>query len=688
MTEWYCEKCPENKNEDCGEWTENNSELIKNVKQIHQNHKGWQKGKPKPNAKEELEKQANKTMENMIDEFADQYTNNKQEFIEEINEKFVFHSENAGKEITKQILNYKIITLRPLTYFQSDNTKMILVFLPTKKTVVKGKDENTSVQTEWINSAYFVISKTDSSDSNVREILPFDDRVLAEKFRINVLPEWNDIRWDIRDCKNWISEIGLSNPKELYELVDKTTRVYLEYAESEYVKFNLWNIGTYFYELFDAFPYNDFTGTKRAGKTKSLEFQKHVCYNSIMTPDMTSASLFRIIEGIGATILLDETEEFKNKRNDQAQALRNLLMQSFLKDQYAIRNDTTKDKNFTPTQYNIYSPKSLAHINSFDDVLEDRCIKQINRRALDDKIKNTWVSNQDSSFQIIRNKCYRLFLDYADQIYNLQEEAKSKLCVSGRELQLWIPMMTLALFFEKFGVTGLVNKIMSNVSESSENRQLSDEEESKDLKVLNYLDDYGVSIATNDAYLKTNPKGWIAIAQLYSHFRGMMDDYEINPEYFTRHVLTQTLRRFCFKQTKKQAGISWLITRQEVDDVKKRMSIIEYKDNSLDNFSGSPIIDKKSAEGSVGTVLGTNSEKINENTKFRNEVKSSESQQGSRRESEQNELIEHSEPQMRYTNSNEIETKSELLNNLELSELKKSAETSESAENGDSDASN
>lgn len=688
MTEWYCEKCPVNNGEDCGPWIENNSQIFKNVKQTHQNHKGWKQGKPKPSGKEELEKQANMVMGNIIEKFTNQYTNNKQELIEEINEKFQFHSENAGKEITKQILNYKIRTLRPLTYFQSDNTKMILVFLPTKKIIVKGKDENTSVETEWINSAYFVISKIDSSGVNVREVLPFDDRALKEKFRIKVLHEWNDVRWNTRDCKDWISETGLSTPKELYDLLDKTTRKYLEYTESEYVKFNLWNIGTYFYELFDAFPYNDFTGTKRAGKTKSLEFQKHVCYNSVMTPDMTGASLFRIIEGIGATILLDETEEFKNKRNDQAQALRNLLMQSFLKDQHAIRNETTKDKNFTPTQYNIYSPKSLAHINSFDDVLEDRCIKQVNRRALDDKIKNTWVSKQDSSFQIIRNKCYRLFLDYADQIYDLQEEAKSRLCVSGRELQLWIPIMTLALFFEKFGVTGLVDKIISNVSESSENRQLSDEEESRDLKVLSYLDDYGVNIAINDTYLKDNPKGWIAIAQLYNHFRGIMEGYEINPEYFTRHVLTQTLRRFGFKQAKKQAGISWLITRQEVDEVKKRMDFLEYKDDSLDNFSASPNMDKKSAEGSVGAVLGVKSEKINENTKFRNEVESSESQQHSRHESEQNEVNEHSEPQIGRTNFNEIEPKSELLNNLKLSELKKSSETSESSENGDSDVDN
>jgi len=673
VEEWYCHDCPLDKSSSyLGPWDDKEKESFKNIFLTHNNHEGFSTRKPEKTI-EQLATEALKKMD-PIQKVQDQCADNRQEFTEEMSEKFRFHSEDGGKEITKQILNYKIRTLRPLTYFQSYNTKMILVFLPTKKTIVKAKDDNTTVETQWINSAYFVISKIDSEGASVREILPFDDRSLKENFRIKVLPEWNDIRWDIRDCKDWISETTLSDPKELYEILDKTTRGYLEYTESEYVKFNLWNIGTYFYELFDTFPYNDFTGTKRSGKTKSLEFQKHVCYNSVMTPDMTGASLFRIIEGIGATILLDEAEEFKNKRNDQAQALRNLLVQSFLKDQHAIRNETTKDKTFTPTQYNIYSPKSLAHINAFDDVLEDRCIKQVNRRALDDKIKNTWISKQDSAFQIIRNKCYRLFLDYADQIYDLQEEAKSKLCVSGRELQLWTPIMTLALFFEKFGVTGLVSKIISNVFESSENRQLSDEEESKDLKVLSYLDDYGVTIAERKSDSKKNPYGWIAISPLYNHFKENMDDYEINSEYFTRHVLTQTLTRFGFKQAKKQDGISWLITRQEVNDVKKRMSFLDYKDDSLDSFSASPIIDKKSAEASIGTVLGVKSEKIHENTKFRNELKSSETQQRPRRESEQNAINAHSEHKTELANSDE---KSELVNNLELSEVQNSAESSE-----------
>ncbi len=155
-----------------------------------------------------------------------------------------------------------------------------------------------------------------------------------------------------------------------------------------------------------------------------------------MSADITSSATFRIIEGIGSTILLDEIESFKDKKNEQAQAIRNILMQGFLKDQYAVRNETTKDKNFTPTEYNLYSPKSMAHISTFDDVLEERCIKQILVRSLDEKIKNTWCSEEDKAFSQIRSLCYRLFLDYADEISQLKNKARELLQVNSRELQL------------------------------------------------------------------------------------------------------------------------------------------------------------------------------------------------------------------------------------------------------------
>ena len=525
-----------------------------------------------------------------------------------------FVTSDKDKQITRTILDHRIQVLRPQTFLSELNCKMILVYLPTKKQIVKGNGDSTVTSYEFVNSAYFVISKPKTVTSPFeRIVLPFDDEFLVDKFKIKVLSEWNDVRWDQKDCMMWLNQEDKVNPLKLYNLLDETTKMYLEYDPIEYIKFNLWNIGTYFFELFDAFPYNDFAGTKRAGKTKSLEFQKLVCFNAIMSPDATSSAIFRIIEGMGATILLDETESFKNKRDEQAQAVRNILLQGFLKDQTALRNETSKDKNFTPTQYNLFSPKSLAHINAFDDVLEDRCISQICRRALDEDIRNSWCTVKDSRFQIIKNMCYRLFLDYADEIVDMQEEARSKLTVSGREMQLWLPIMTLALFFEKYGCKELISKILENITTSSENRQLIDEQESRDLRVLNYLDDYGVDVAQNENYLKKNPKGWIPIGSLYHHFQDKFSEYEIHVDYFTRNVLTETLKKFGFRQRKKQGGISWLITRNEVDEVKKRMGYFESTDTNLDEFSGGSESSSEGSDVAESSDLGVNQPKNIEN---------------------------------------------------------------------------
>jgi len=579
--------------------------------------------------------------------------------------KIHFHATNGNTTTIKEVLNYKIRTLRPITYFRSDNTKMILVYLPTKKVIEKTKTVGDDIETistdiQWINSAYFLISKLNTNGTQKREILPFDHESLEENYRINILSEWNDVRWNITDCKSWLQESGITeNPKELYQLLDKTAKTYLEYDETEYTKFNLWGIATYFYDLFTAFPYYDFTGTKRAGKTKSLEFQNHTCYNAIMSPDVTGSSLFRIIEGIGATVLLDETEEFKNKKNGQAQTVRNLLMQAFLKDQYAIRSDATKDKSFTPTQYNIYSPKSLAHINSFDDVLEDRCLRHTMKRGLNETIKNTWVSEKDPAFQVIRNKCYRLFLDHADQIYDLQQEARTTLGISGRELQLWTPIMTLALFFEKFGVNGLVDAILNSMKKSKEDRQLSDEEESRDLKVLDYLSSFGIELALNEKNDKAhNSPGWIAIGLLYNNFSLIMEEtYQINKEYFTRRTLSQTLDRFGFKKEKKQDGISFLIIDSTVNEAKQRMGISEYNESPTSDS------DKITSFTSETSDSYLDIPKITKNESFRNDVKISETSENNiqtsdnnsngRRKSEQNEVNEQNEVKIDKQNNSD-----------------------------------
>jgi len=373
----------------------------------------------------------------------------------------------------------------------------------------------------------------------------------------------------------------------------------------------LWNIATYFYELFDAFPYNDFTGTKRAGKTKCLEFQKLVCFNPIMSADMSGSSMFRIIEGLGSTVLLDESEQFKNQKNEQAQHLRTLFLSGFLKNQFAIRSEGKINEGFTPTPFNLYSPKSLAHINGIGDVLEDRCIPQLMRRSKDKSMLNTWCDERkDPRFKKIRNLCYRLFLDYGNEIYELQDEARNLLEISGRELRLWTPIITFAYFFEKYGIENLVEKIQKKTTESSKDRSMIDEEESRDIQIIKYCDEIGVAWTEKEDHIKGNTKGWIPTEELYKH---LIDEenaskYGINPDWFSRRKFSETMRRIGVKKERKQGGISWLITRIEINEIKERMGMMEPKQQTLPFSSEGSV----GSFGSVPNLTPTNKTELNE----------------------------------------------------------------------------
>lgn len=498
----------------------------------------------------------------------------------------IFVTEKPSSTETKYILEEDFNTIKPQTLlFDEKNTAMILVYLPTRKENAKGQGKKQIIDCVFENSAYFVINK-----SNEKIILNYDNEKLKENFRIDVLPTWYNTRWQTKDISLWQEEEEKIEPKKLYDLIDRATKRYIDFQEKyTYDYLNLWNIGTYFYELFDAYPGNDLTGTKRSGKSKVLEFQKNVCYNTMLSPDISGSAFFRTIEGTGATILLDETENFRDKRNENAQNIRRLVLQGMMKDQYVVRSET-KEQSFTPKTYAIYSPKSMAHISGLDDVMQDRFIKLIMKRTKTKEILNTQPTKKDPAFQQIRNYCYRLFLDHAYEIYDLIEEAKSKSPVSGRELQLWTPIFTLALFFEKHGVSGLIESIYEFAGISSKNRQTEDEEGNKDLKILQFIDKVGVSLAQDTSIDPKNPQYWAYSGTLYQHLidSDNQEEYDIIPEYFTKRVFNETMQRLGFKYKRKPRGFSFLVTREIVDEIKETMGMDLNQDNAVSkdsNFS-------------------------------------------------------------------------------------------------------
>jgi len=463
------------------------------------------------------------------------------------NDRFRIH-ETMDKEHL-EILDKEIKVMRPITL--ESGSKYILAYLPT--VIVNEKNEISRK-----NRAYFITKYSDGRKENISS----RNENLNSDFVVNPFLEYSDSRWEVTDVINYLKETKLTDPKTVFDNSIESVRKYFEYQDdSSYAVFVLWNTATYFYELFNAFPYLNFVGTKRAGKSKNLDYQKLVCYNAIKSSDISTSAQFRLIQSIGVTILFDETEHFKNPKSDKHQDTLTLLHTGFMKGDSAIRSE---GKDFTPTEFRTFGPKALAHINSFGDVLEDRCIPFQILRSTNQAILNSDPDKTDRQIIQIRNSYYRLFLDYADDINGLISEAKNILDVSSRELKIWTPIITLALFFEKHGCEGLTSKIKAKCEAIFEERNQNDEEHSPEGRFLRFI----------HQEIRELPKkeGLIQFKEIYNIFRNRLSEYGFE-EYHKEKFIAEKLIQLGFDKSRSSSGSMYNISNEKINSALTRMNI-------------------------------------------------------------------------------------------------------------------
>ena len=81
---------------------------------------------------------------------------------------------------------------------------------------------------------------------------------------------------------------------------------------------------TYFYPLFYNAPVLQFWGEMRTGKTKNLMLLEAMTFNPVNSANISSSSVFRLIESRRATILFDESEDLMT--SERAREIRNMLL--------------------------------------------------------------------------------------------------------------------------------------------------------------------------------------------------------------------------------------------------------------------------------------------------------------------------------------------------------------------------
>jgi hypothetical protein len=280
-------------------------------------------------------------------------------------------------------------------------------------------------------------------------------------------------RWPLNDIKRFCDEKLLANSplksSEVLTHVIDSWKYYLELPDvAGYVYDALWDIGTYFHHLFNSYPYDYKGGIKRSGKTKALTISSCIAFNAVLSSDVTVSAMFRLTHQTKATLLMDETERLANPH--ESEEYRNIILAGYKHGGVVFRSEKVED-NWVPTAFDVYSPKRLANISGLDSVLEDRVIQTYMMRPTDRKIANREVNPNDTRWADLRCELYRLYLTYwkevkgcyeklnelsredhlidllKNQTAGAVEEADLRF-LTARQLELWKPILALALFFD------------------------------------------------------------------------------------------------------------------------------------------------------------------------------------------------------------------------------------------------
>jgi hypothetical protein len=408
-------------------------------------------------------------------------------------------------------------------------------------------------------------------------------------------------RWSPESVKAYLSGEAKIDPAALYRRIRGQWTRYIEFPDDAYYDLvTLWTIGTYFFPLFNAYPYLYFGGIKRTGKTKALTLLRLLSFNAVFSTNISTSSLFRLIQSGRCTLLMDESESLSNA--ERKQDLRSLILAGYKRAATVWRTEKNAAERLVPESFEVYSPKALANISGLEDTLEDRCISIIMQRGRDRRILNSEPDERDPVWQETRDELYVLALKFWREISQLTSEVsvvseEVKIGVKGasenaanfeinaRDLEIWKPIITLAKFFDKH----LSSKTEESASESgpSEVNYTSTQTAQTSLTLLERMlrlarrkieEKHVENVAETGEYVLAETLLRIVREDGYYYAKKIADEmakaFDEDERWLTAKWVGRALKRLGFEEKRRVGtGVQYYLTRSRVEDLAKRLGI-------------------------------------------------------------------------------------------------------------------
>jgi hypothetical protein len=193
---------------------------------------------------------------------------------------------------------------------------------------------------------------------------------------------------------------------------------------------------TYFAPLFPAFPQLHFLGSVSSGKTRAAKTVVYASRRGLAATFASEASVFRLAENVGATLLIDDVWGPGAK----------ITHLSYKRGLKVLRVEKGVGERLTLTLYETYCPLVFTGVElPLSEHLLSRAIIVRMQRAPDPNPKGRDPEPED--FEDLRRELYLAELTQFPEVRRVYEELagrRKELGLEGRDFEIWGPLLAVA----------------------------------------------------------------------------------------------------------------------------------------------------------------------------------------------------------------------------------------------------
>jgi hypothetical protein len=273
--------------------------------------------------------------------------------------------------------------------------------------------------------------------------------------------------WSAAARKRWLEGEPAPDPAELFRAMAAMFARFIdlpkEHAPGITATAVCWAMLTYCYQAWDAVPYLFVGGPLGSGKSRVFEVQGRLVFRPLSSSNMTGAALFRTLHSQGGCLLLDEAERLRNTQDPATAEILSMLLAGYKKGGTATRLEPVGESGFKTVSFDVFGPKALACIAGLPPALASRAIPVTMFRSPpgSDKPRRR-IDADPAGWQRLRDELHALALEHGPTWLELPSRTDVCPTMSGRDYELWQPLLALASWIESHGARGLLKLLQEH----------------------------------------------------------------------------------------------------------------------------------------------------------------------------------------------------------------------------------